>query len=352
MRSYQITSFGQPLELRCYDEPSPSGTEVLVRVDACGVCHSDLHIWSGYFDLGGGRRITLGERGVGLPFTMGHEIVGEVVAAGPDAGGVAIGARAICYPWIGCGTCRACTTGHELRCPNPRTLGTRRNGGYSDHVLVPHPRYLVPFDGIDPARAATLACSGLTAYSALRKLPPVAEDDTILIVGAGGVGLACIGLAATLLPGRVVAADLSREKRDAALAAGASAALDGTASDALAAITAVSGRPPVAAIDFVGAPETVRLAMSAVAVGGTVVVVGLFGGEVAVSTALLPLRQITVMGSYVGTLQELRDLVAHVRERSVESLPVATRPMSDVNAILTDLQDGRITGRCVMIPSG
>ena len=348
MNSYQITSFGKPLELRCYEEPVPTGTEVVVAITASGVCHSDLHLWSGSFDLGGGKKVDVAARGMKLPFTLGHEIVGEVIAVGPDAEGIEIGGKGIAYPWIGDGTCEACRSGHELRCTSPRMLGTRRDGGYSDRVVVPHPRYIVPYGAIDPALAATCACSGLTAYSAIKKLPHLAQDDTLLIVGAGGVGLACVGLAASLSKARIVVADISPEKREAALAAGATAVIDPKGVDPKADILATSGRPPLAAIDFVGAPDTLAFAMGEVATGGHVVVVGLFGGEMPLSVPLLPLRQLTLQGSYVGTLEELKELVAHMQTHTVKPVPITKRPMSEVNAILHDLEGGRIVGRCVM----
>src|SRR3546814_4226871 len=101
MHAWQIVDFGKPLEPRDYPDPTPTGTQVLLRVTGCGVCHSDLHLWDGYFDLGDGNRLELGNRGMALPFTMGHEIVGEVVAMGPDAAGVEIGPRRVVFPWIG-----------------------------------------------------------------------------------------------------------------------------------------------------------------------------------------------------------------------------------------------------------
>ena len=106
MKAYQITSWGQPLEELEVPIPKPTGSEVLIKITSCGVCHSDIHIWDGFFDLGGGKRITLEERGLGLPFTMGHEPVGEVVELGPDATGVSVGDKRIVYPWIGCGNSR------------------------------------------------------------------------------------------------------------------------------------------------------------------------------------------------------------------------------------------------------
>ncbi len=169
MRAMQIIEWGKPLEAREYPDPEPEGEEVLLRVEAAGVCHSDVHIWDGHFDLGGGQQISLESRGVRLPFTMGHEIAGEVAAFGPQASGVKVGDKVVAYPWIGCGECAVCRRGEELLCLQPRTLGTRRAGGYGTHVIVPHGRYLLPHEGVPQGLAATYTCSGITAFSALKK---------------------------------------------------------------------------------------------------------------------------------------------------------------------------------------
>ena len=350
LNSYQLTAFDRPLELRCTDIPEPRGTEVLVRVERAGVCHSDLHIWHGYFDLGGGKKFEVSQR-MTLPFTLGHEIVGEVIAAGPNAG-VAVGQKGIVHPWIGCGKCHACEAGAEVRCVGtPRTLGTRKDGGYSDHVLVPEGKYIVPYGDLEPGLAATCACSGLTAYSALKKLPTMTADDAVLIIGAGGVGLACVGLASAVTDAKVIVSDVAEAKRAAAIETGAVAAVDASTPEGRAEILdANKGRAPFAAIDFVGSPETLKLAMESLAPGGTVISVGLYGGELSISTALLPLRQITVRGSYVGSLPELKELVAIMQKQKVRGVPITTRPMSEVNAIMTELEAGKIVGRTVMVP--
>ena len=168
--------------------PTPSGTEVLLKVLAAGVCHSDIHIWDGYYDMGGGRKIQLTDRGIKLPLTMGHENVGEVVAFGPQAMGVKLGDRRLVFPWIGCGECKVCKENEEQLCMAPRSLGVYRNGGYSDHLLVPHPRYLLEIGDMPPERAAPLACSGVTTYGALKKLGPMLPQEPVVIIGAGGLG--------------------------------------------------------------------------------------------------------------------------------------------------------------------
>ena len=217
MHSMQIVEWGKPLAAGDTPNPVPQGTEVLVKVDACGVCHSDIHIQDGISDLGGGRKVEYAKMGFKLPHTLGHEIVGTVAALGPDATGAKIGDRRVVFPWIGCGKCEFCRRGDELLCNSAQALGVRAPGGYSDHVLVPHPRYLVDYSGVPTELAGTYACSGLTAFSALRKLAHLGADDSILIIGAGGVGLSAVVLAPLVVKAKVIVADLDPKKREAAI---------------------------------------------------------------------------------------------------------------------------------------
>src|SRR5665213_924077 len=158
MHAWAVVENGKPLQKLELPTPEPTGTEVLLEVTHCGVCHSDLHVWEGKYDLGGGRTMSLKDRGVVLPLAMGHEIVGRVLQLGPDAKGVAIGARRIVYPWVGCGVCAACLADEDNMCLTPKSLGVFQNGGYATHVLAPHPRHLVDPGTLDPALAATYAC--------------------------------------------------------------------------------------------------------------------------------------------------------------------------------------------------
>src|SRR6478609_3744602 len=220
MRAMQIIVWGKPLEARDYPDPEPQGTEVILRVEAAGVCHSDVHIWDGFFDLGDGRQISLESRGVRLPFTMGHEIAGEIVALGPQASGVSVGDKVVAYPWIGCGECAVCQKGDELLCLNPRTLGTRRHGGYATHVVVPQ------------NLAATYTCSGITALSALKKAQDhVGPDDHLVIIGGGGVGGSAVHIAPAVISGKIIVADLDPQKRAHARQMGAVETIDNSAPD-------------------------------------------------------------------------------------------------------------------------
>ena len=350
MESYQIIEWGKPLERREYDNPEPEGSEVLLRVTGCGVCHSDLHIWEGHFDLGEGKRITLEDRGLELPFTMGHEVVGEVLALGPDAEGVSPGDRRVVYPWIGCGDCDACARDEDLLCLAPRTVGTRRAGGYSDRVIVPHAKYLVPYDGVSTELAATYACSGITAYSALKKADAVGKSDPILIIGAGGVGLSAVHLAPHVVEGDVIVADVDGAKRAAARQSGAWETIDNAAPDALDKLRELTGGGVATAIDFVGRPETSSFGFEALRRGGTLVVVGLFGDSMPLSLAMMPLKMATIKGSYVGTIDDLKDVIGLAQEGKLPPIPIETRPLSAANATLEDMKEGAYLGRVVLKP--
>ncbi|WP_321953867.1 alcohol dehydrogenase [Paraburkholderia bannensis] len=350
MRCYCVTHHGQPLELVQRDTPQPQGTEVLVRVQAAGLCHSDLHIWEGYYDLGGGKKLSLADRGIKLPLTLSHEICGEVVAAGPLAGDVKTGTVAVVHPWIGCGQCAACERGEENICMKPQSLGVMRDGGFADYVIVPHPRYLVDLGGLDPVKAAPLACAGVTTYSAVKKFGERIHQDPVVIIGAGGLGMMAIEVLKSLGAKGAVVVDVDPAKREAALKAGALAAIDARATDAAKQIAEATGGGARAVLDLVGATPTVKLALDASARGGHVVVVGLMGGDITLSLPIIPMRPLKIEGSYVGTLPELRELVALMRAGKMQPSAVTQRPLGEVNEALEALAQGKVMGRQVLVP--
>jgi D-arabinose 1-dehydrogenase-like Zn-dependent alcohol dehydrogenase len=348
MKAYQIVEWGAPIEEREVEKPEPKGSEVLVRITASGVCHSDIHIWDGYFDMGDGNRITMADRGVGLPFTMGHEALGEVAALGPDASGVEVGDKRIVYPWIGCGECAVCQRGDDLLCLAPRTVGTRYSGGYAEYCIVHDAKYLVPYDGVDEAHAATCACSGITAYSALKKTLPMRESDWLLIVGAGGVGLAGIGMAKAVVGSNLIVADIDPAKRAAAIAAGADEVIDNSEPDAVARIMEITGGGAMGSVDFVGAPATTGFAVNALAKGANHVVVGLYGGALTLPMVTYPFKMLSIHGSYVGTIDDLRELLDLTRAGKVKPVPITRRPLSEAPLALQELREGKAVGRFVL----
>jgi D-arabinose 1-dehydrogenase-like Zn-dependent alcohol dehydrogenase len=348
--SYQLEAFGQPLSRVLRETPAPQGSEVLLRVSHCGVCHSDVHLHDGYFSLAEGQKLDLA-RGIALPHTLGHEIAGTVVALGPEARGVAIGDVRVAYPWIGCGQCAVCASGHEELCPAPRVLGLQRAGGFADHVLVPDARVLVDPGRVPLAQACTYACAGITAYAALKKAAPLAAGDTLLIIGAGGVGLSGVRLAKKLHPqAAIVVAEVDASKAEFARAAGASEVIDPTAADAAKALVKATRGGVTAAIDFVGAGSTFAFGFGTLRKGGRLVCVGLFGGATPIVPVMVAMKAVSVLGSYVGTLQDLRELLALAQDGSLPALAITERPLDDAAAALDDLRAGRVRGRVVLTP--
>ncbi|HUI19185.1 MAG TPA: alcohol dehydrogenase [Alphaproteobacteria bacterium] len=349
MQSYQLKAFGTPLEAVASPAPAPKGSEVLLRVTACGVCHSDLHLRDGYFALGGEKKLDL-SRGLPLPHVLGHEIAGEVAGLGPEAKGVRLGECYVVYPWIGCGECAVCRRGHEELCARPRQLGINVAGGYADHVLVPHPRYLFDFGAVPDELACTYACSGLTAYGALKKAAPLGEGDPLVIIGAGGVGLAGVRLAKRVTGAAPIVVDIDEAKRAAAFSAGAEATVDPAAPDAARNLIKATGGGAAAAIDFVGAEATTKFGFDVLRKGGVLVVVGLFGGAFAAPIPMFPLRAVAVVGSYVGSFAEMGELMALARAGAIAPIPLSPRPLADAEATLQELKGGRIVGRAILKP--
>jgi len=345
MHRQSLIAYGAPLCETVVDTPRPQGSEVLVRIERCGVCHSDLHMQDGYFKLGGDKKLDV-RAGRTLPFTLGHEIAGRIESAGPDAGAKS-GATVAVYPWIGCGQCAACKAGDENICAAPRHLGVTVDGGFATHVLVPHPRYLIDCAPLNQAYAGALMCSGLTAYAALKRLADRATRAPLLLVGLGGVGLMGLALARAMYGAAPFVADIDAIKREAALAAGAAEAFDPSDPNARKALLKVSGGI-YAACDFAGSDASLNFATGVLAKGGKVVVTGLIGGGYSTAVAMFPLKAMTIEGTTTGTLAEARELIDLVRAKKIAPPPIAERPLSRASTTLDDLRAGKILGRVVL----
>jgi propanol-preferring alcohol dehydrogenase len=323
LRRFSLTAYQAPLCETIVDCPEPQGSEVLVRVERCGACHSDLHIQDGYFALAGGKTLDV-RAGRTLPFTLGHEIAGVVERIGPEARAANLGARVAVYPWIGCGACPACRAGEENLCSTNRHLGISADGGFASHVLVPHPRYL---------------------------LLPHAARGPALLVGLGGVGMMGLAIARALFPRPPLAVDIDAKKREAALAAGAAAVFDPTERDARKAVLQATAGGVFAACDFVGSEQSLAFATGALAKGGKVVVTGLLGGSFPQPAAMFVLKAMTVEGTLTGTLREAHELLALAKAGKIAALPIHERPLNEAQAALDDLRAGRVLGRSVLVAS-
>ncbi len=346
MRRQSLIKFDAPLCETIVEAPAPKGSEVLVRIECCGLCHSDLHIQDGYADAGNGERIDT-TRGINLPFTLGHEIAGIVEAVGPDAQSGLIGRKAAVFPWIGCGKCRDCQNGDENLCMRNRYLGVARDGGFATHVLVPDAKYLLDYDPLSVGMAATLMCSGITAYGALKRLADRPRRRNLLLIGLGGVGMMGLSCARAMFDQDICVADVSASARDIALANGASVAYDPAEPDIARRILKETGGFD-AIVDFAGSEKSMAFAMSVLARGGKIVVSGLIGGNFSLPMVQWIYKRMTIEGFMTGTLAEAKELMALARAGKIRPTPMQDRPMAEAQKWIEQLRAGKVVGRIML----
>ncbi|MEZ5660046.1 MAG: alcohol dehydrogenase [Burkholderiaceae bacterium] len=348
--SYDLVEFGKPLQARQRPMPKPQGTEVLLRIRRSGVCHSDIHIQDGYFDLGSMGKMSLAQRGLKLPVAMGHEMLGEVVALGPDAkaDGVTPGKTMLIFPWVGCGKCEACNEDRENDCINMQSYGVAQDGGYASHVLIRHPKFLVDVEGLDLDAVTPYACSGLTVFNALGKLGALRDGEWLAVIGCGGLGLNAIAIARAMGFTRIIGVDADANKLEAATEMGADKVLDASQPDAVKNLATLAEGRLMGVLDTVGLPATSQLGVMALTKTGRYLVVGLHGGDFKMPLPMLPQKALTVRGAFVGSSPQLRELIALVRTGKVKPLIMESRPLSAASEALDDLRAGKVTGRVVL----
>lgn len=344
MLAARLDAPGSGLRLVEVPEPTPSGTEVRIRVAACGVCHTDLHIVDG------------AQQRVDLPLVLGHEVAGWIDSVGSDAVallsqlGLALGDPVVVHGGWGCGECRDCASGDEQRCLNSRAPGFQADGGYAAAMLIPHPRHLVALGRLGPVRAAPLADAGVTPYRAVRRAEPWLEAGArVLQVGCGGLGQFALQYLRLLPPAgrdlRVAVRELNPARLERASDLGADVSLLG--GDAATALDALEGAADVV-LDFVGTDETLALAASAVAPGGLVVLSGEAGGQVALGFDTLPTEAWLTTVAW-GSLNELREVVS-LAERGRLQWNVERMPLREVAQAHARLRAGDVDGRLVLLP--
>lgn len=352
MKSLATVALGKPLQLIESTTPVPTGKAVLLQTSHCGVCHSDVHMHDGYFELGNGKQLQV-KTDRDLPMVLGHEIVGKVVAMGADVQGIEVGKSYAIYPWIGCGVCSLCQGGMEQLCQQPQCLGNQLAGGFADHVLVPDARYLLDYGSLDPAMAACYMCSGITAYSALRKIESYANgaygSGPYMLLGLGGVGMMALQLALHLFEQPPIVADIDERKLDVARQLGVSQAYNLKEEGVYKRIKKDTGGL-AALVDFVGAETTLNPAISAMRQAGKIVVVGLMGGALQIPIPFLPWKALTIQGSYVGSPQEARELLALAQQASLTAVRIEAQPLSAASDALVRLREGTVVGRVVLQP--
>ncbi len=351
MKAARIVKLNEPLQVQELQTPTAIGSQVLIKIQSSGVCHSDVHVWEGYYEGIQGQQLKTTDRGVKYPLTPGHEIAGVVEGLGDQAEGFTKNDKVLVYPWIGEGLCPACRIGEENLCDKPRSLGIYTDGGYAQYVLVPSYRYLVKMeDDMDTDTSAPLSCAGLTAYGAVKNAN-LKPNENVVIVGTGGLGLMAIQLAKAITGAKVIAMDLDDKKLEVAKKNGADIIINSKKEDPVKAIMELTDKLGAdAVIDFVNASKTVETDMQLLRRRAKVVLVGLFGGELKLSLVTMPTRAYKIIGSYTGTINDLAELVSLAGRGAIKPVVSNRFKLEQATEALTMLKDGKIIGRGVINP--
>lgn len=350
MDVWALTEWNTPLQKIRQPVPVPKGSEVLIKTTHAGVCHSDLHFAEGFYDMGGGKRFYVKDRGVKLPVGLGHEILGEVVGTGPNVSGVQKGSRQIVYPWLGCGSCTRCAQQEDNLCAAQKGLGTLQHGGFAEYVLVPHPKYLFDVGNLDPLVACTFGCSGITTLSAVSKVMPLPPDEPVLLIGAGGLGLAAISVLKSFGHKNIVSADISEDKLATATKAGATKAVNTSGPDAAKKLLEATGGPVIAVIDFVNSAGTAGMINGGlIAKGAKWVQVGVIGGSLEVSLVANIFRGLTIFSNITGNLEHMQTVTDMAKEGKLNPIPVQKMAWDEVNEAMDILRQGKATGRIILV---
>jgi alcohol dehydrogenase, propanol-preferring len=354
MKAARIVKPKESLQIQDLDIPKAKGSQVIVKVHSSGVCHSDIHLWEGGYQGLDGQFLKASDRGVSYPLTPGHEIAGTVESLGEEAAKEAIdkNEKVIVYPWIGEGLCPACRVGQENLCDKPRSLGVYTDGGYAEYVLVPSYKYLVKIgDKLDIDRAATLTCSALTAYGAVKNANLKPGDNAVIVGAGGGLGLMAVQLAKAVTGARIIAMDLDLEKLKVAKENGADDTVSPKEGDPVKRVMEMTDKLGAdVVIDFVNASKTVETDMQILRRRARVVLVGLFGGELRLGLVTMPTRAYKLIGSYTGSLSDLIELVSLAKRGVIKPVVSNRFKLDQATEALQMLKDGKILGRGVINP--
>ena len=350
MVSARIVKTNDPLVIEDVNIPKPKNLQVLVKVKAAGICHSDLHLWEGGYMGAGGKFMKVEDRGVHFPLTPGHEVSGVIEEIGESVLHFQKGDNVLVYPWIGDQICRSCKSGDEHLCEAPQTLGIYQDGGYSDLLLVPSFKYLIKLSDIDFNSSASLACSGLTAYTAIKKSAAI-PGENLVIIGAGGLGLMAVQIAKSITNANVVIMDVDDEKLKEAKKLGADITVNSMSTDPVKAIKDITnGKGCEVLVDFVNNNKTAPTAIEVLRKRGRYIMVGLFGGSLELNLPLVPLRAFTITGAYTGGFNDLIELVSLFKAGKINSVVSKHYKLEEANNALEDLKNRKIIGRAVFNP--
>ncbi|SCF00202.1 alcohol dehydrogenase AdhP [Micromonospora tulbaghiae] len=336
MRASVVTAFDRPMEIVERPVPEVGPGEILVRVEASGLCHTDIHAARGEWPV----KPT-------PPFVPGHEGVGLVEQVGPGVTEHAVGDR-VALPWLGwaCGTCSYCVTGWETLCESQRNTGYSIDGAHAEYAVAAA-RYAVRVpDGVDPLEAAPLTCAGVTTYKAV-KVAGVRPGERVAIFGIGGLGHLAQQYA-QIFGAETVAVDVTAEKLELATSLGAAHTVDAATTDPVERITALGGVD--VAIVLAASPRVIEQAHRSLRRGGRLVLVSLpADNAITLPVFETVLKGITVLGSIVGTRADLAEVFAlHAAGRT--RVVYETRKLDDINDAVDDVLAGRVAARLVLQP--
>jgi propanol-preferring alcohol dehydrogenase len=343
MSAYRLSGWGRPVELMDVPVPVPRGSEVLVEVQAVGLCHSDLFVMS----------CDEGVLPYHLPLTLGHEVAGHVVAVGELADSTLVGRDGVVHGVWSCGECHNCRRGQDNYCvalDGRVGCGLGRDGGLAEYVLVPHARHFVTATGVAPTALAPLADAGLTAYHAIQQhRDALIGDCAALVIGVGGLGHLAVQILRATTSARVVASDPRPEACALAERLGAHHTAR-SVGEAMARLAERDGLPGAdVVLDFVGSDETMRLGAAALVPGGRLVVVGGARGSMAVGKGLDLQLGWQVSAPFWGSRQDLVAVVELAAQGLLEPV-VEEVAFGDVPDAYARLHDGGVTGRLVVVP--
>ncbi|WP_127783637.1 NAD(P)-dependent alcohol dehydrogenase [Rhodococcus sp. X156] len=340
MKAVQYRSFGCRPELVDVDEPTPASGEILLKITASGLCHSDEFVMAWPQET----------YPYPMPMTLGHEPAGTVAALGEGVEGVAVGDSVIVYGCWGCGVCEMCAEGYENLCLNGMTSpGLGHDGAMAEYMVVDSVRHLVPIGDLDPVRAASLTDAALTPYQAIKSVQhQLVGGSTVVVIGAGGLGHVAIQLLRTLTASRVVALDVGEEKLAFAREQGAHEAFQSNPEAAVKIRELTGGRGANVVLDFVGADVTGELAVACAGVASSVVIVGAGNGGAKIGLTSAPYN-ISVSTSLWGRRKELMELVEMARRGQIQ-IHTTTYGIDQAPQAYEDLRAGSITGRAVVVP--
>ncbi len=336
MKAAILHEFKKPLAIEEAARPKPAADEVLIEVEACGVCHSDLHVADGDWAQLAGI--------VKKPLILGHEIAGRVVEKGAAVRDLQIGDR-VGVPWVHwtCGECEFCREGNENLCVRQKITGVTEDGGYAEFVKAPASHTLKIPDGVSSAEAAPLFCAGVTVYRALKQAK-VISGQRLAVFGVGGLGHLAVQIGREM-GAEVTAIDITEEKLALAKSLGASKTLNAAATDV---VTELRGKGGVhIALVTSAAKAAYDMAFYCVRPTGTLLVVGLPADNISFPPIVMAAGEVRIQASAVGTRQDLREILSMAAKGKVRCR-VTARPLAQVNDVLEQLRRGQISGRVVL----